>query len=96
MRCPPYVVSMRIVDEERTKFRLWFPFFILWPILLVFVLLTLVATLFADAASVISGHKRGYTRLLFGVLGVVGESRGTEVFVQDKSHRSRTVALTVR
>jgi len=96
MKCPPYAVSMRIVEEERTKFRLWFPLFILWPLVLVFLLLTLIATLFADAASMISGHRPGYTRLLFGVLGVVSETRGTEVFVQDRSKRSRTVAFTVR
>ena len=96
MKCPPYAVSMRIVEEERTKFRLWFPLFILWPLVLVFLLLTQIATLFADAASMISRHRPGYTRLLFGVLGVVSETRGTEVFVQDRSNRSRAVAFTVR
>lgn len=96
MRWPPYVVSMRVVEGERTKFRFWFPVFILWPLLAVFLLLTFIATLFADGASMATGHKPGYTRLLVGVLGVVGESRGTEVFVQDKNHKSRTVAFTVR
>jgi hypothetical protein len=96
MKYPPYLVSMRIVDEERTKFRLWLPLFILWPLLLVLLLLTLVATLLADLFSLISGHRPGYTRLLLGVLGVVGETRGTEVFIQDKSRHGRTVALTLR
>ncbi len=96
MKCPPYLVSMRIADGERTKFRLWLPFFILWPLLLVLILLTVIATLFADLFSLLSGHRPGYTRLLFGVLGVVNETRGTEVFIQDKSHHSRTVAFTLR
>ena len=34
-----------------------------------------------------------YTRLLVGVVGIVGETRGTEVFVQDRNH---TVALRLR
>jgi hypothetical protein len=95
MKCPPYLVKMRVEERQRIKFRLWLPVFILWPLLLVLLLLTLVATLFADLASLAAGHRPGYTRLLFGVLGVVGETRGTEVFIQDKSHASRTVAFTV-
>ena len=43
------------MEQERTKFRLWFPLFILWPLLAVFVLLTLVATLLADLFSLIAG-----------------------------------------
>ena len=96
MKCPPYAVSLRVVEQERTKFRLWFPLFILWPLLIVFVLLTVVATLVADLFSLVSWHKPGYTRFLFGVLGIVSETRGTEVFVQDRTHNCRTVALTLR
>lgn len=93
---PPYSVSMRVANEERTKFRLWFPLFLLWPLLLVFVLLTLIATLFADLFSLLTGHRPGYTRFLFGILGVMGHTRGTEVFIQDRSHNSRIVAFTLR
>lgn len=96
MRCLPYAVSMRIAEGERTKFRLWFPVVILWPLLLALLLLTLAATLFADAVTLLSRGKAGYTRLLFGCLGVVGETPGTEVFVQDKSNKNRTVAFTIR
>lgn len=93
---PPYLVRVRIAEQEGTKFRLWFPLFILWPVLLVLVLLTLAATLLADLLSLISLHKPGYTRFLFGVLGIVGETRGTEVLIEDRRHHSRTVALTLR
>jgi hypothetical protein len=44
----------------------------------------------------ISGQKHAYTRLVIGCLGVVGETRGTEVSIPDKDHPSRTVTLTVR
>ena len=39
------------------------------------------------------GRLGSYTRLIIGCLGVVGETRGVEVFVTDNS---RTVAFTVR
>ena len=96
MRVPPWLVSMRLAEGERTKFRFWFPLFLLWPLLLVFVMLTFIATLLADLFSLISGHKPGYTRFVLGVLGVVTQTRGTEVFVQDKSNHNRTVAFTLR
>jgi len=93
MKMPPYLVAMRIVEQERTKFRIWFPLFLLWPLLLPFVVLTLIATAAVDAVRFLAGQKGAYTRLLVGVLGIVGETRGTEVFIQDGDH---TVALRLR
>ncbi len=96
MRCPPYVVSMRVRENEQTKFRFWFPLFILWPLLLALVLLTLVATLLADLFTLISGRRPGYTRFALRVLGVVSETSGTEVMIRDREHFNRTVAFTLR
>ena len=96
MKCPPYALSLRVTERERTKFRLWFPLFILWPLLGVLLLLTVLAALIADLVSVLQWHRPGYTRFLFGVLGIVSETRGTEVFIQDRHHSFRTVALTLR
>lgn len=90
---PPYAVALRIVEQERTKFRIWFPLFLLWPLAIPFLILTFVATLLVDAFRLLSGQKGAYTRLAVGVLGVVGETRGVEVFIQDPA---RTVALTLR
>ena len=90
---PPYAVALRIVEQERTKFRIWFPLFLLWPLAIVFLALTFVATLVVDAFRLAAGQRGTYTRLLVGVLGVVGETRGVEVFIQDPA---RTVALTLR
>ena len=87
---------MRIEEEERTKFRLWFPLFMLWPLVLALLLLTLVVTLLVDLASLMSRGRPAYTRFALGVLGVIGETRGTEVFIQERRNRNRTVALTVR
>jgi hypothetical protein len=93
MRMPPYAVALRIVEQERTKFRIWFPLFLLWPLAVPFLILTFVATLLVDAFRLLSGQRGAYTRLLVGVLGVVGETRGVEVFIQDPA---RTVAFTLR
>ena len=82
-----------IVEQERTKFRIWFPLFLLWPLALPFVMLTFIATVVVDAFRLLAGQKGAYTRLVVGVLGVVGETRGVEVFIQDPAH---TVALTLR
>jgi hypothetical protein len=82
MKMPPYLVGMRIVAEGRTKFHFWFPLFLLWPVALPFV-----------ALSFLAGRKGTYTRLAIGALGIVGETRGTEVLVEDAT---RTVAFRLR
>jgi hypothetical protein len=93
MKLPPYAVALRIAEQERTKFRIWFPLFLLWPLAIPFLILTFTATLLVDAFYLLSGQRAAYTRLLVGVLGVVGETRGVEVLIQDPA---RTVALTLR
>ncbi len=93
MKMPPYLVAMRVVTEGRTKFRLWFPLFLLWPIALPFIVLTFLGTALVDGFNFVAGRKAAYTRLAVGVLGIVGETRGTEIFVEDAAH---TVAFRLR
>jgi len=93
MKVPPSLVAMRVVEQGRTKVSIWFPLFLLWPLLLVFLLLTLIASLVTDAVCLVAGRRHAYTSLVIGGLGVVGEARGVEVFVEDKH---RTVAMTLR
>ena len=90
MKIPPYAVALRIVEQGRTKFRIWFPLFLLWPLAVPLLVLTFMATLLVDAVRMLAGHRDSYTRLAVGVLEVVGETRGVEVFIQDKA---RTFAL---
>ena len=92
MRFPPCLVGVKIAEEERTRFRIWLPLFVLWPLLLALVLLALIGALFADGVLIIIGQKHGYSRLIFGCLEIMGASRGVEVSVRDKHH---TVAVTV-
>ena len=96
MKCPPYLVRMRVDEHERKKVNLWLPLFPLWPLLFVIIVLLVVAAILADLIGLLSWHKTGYTRFLLGILGLLGETRGTEVFVQDRAHAYRTVAFTLR
>ena len=90
MKIPPYAVALRIVEQGRTKFRIWFPLFLLWPLAVPLLILSFMATLLVDAVRMLAGHRDSYTRLAVGVLEVVGETRGVEVYIQDKA---RTFAL---
>ena len=96
MKCPPYLVRMRVDEHERKKVNLWLPLFLLWPLLFVIIVLLVVAAVLADLISLLSWHRTGYTRFLLGILGLLGETRGTEVLVQDRTHAYRTVAFTLR
>lgn len=93
MKLPPYLMAMRIVSDGRTKCHLWLPLFLLWPVALPFIVLTLLGTVIVDGFRLLAGHRGTYTRLAVGVLGIVGETRGTEIFVEDDAH---TVAFRLR
>ena len=93
MKIPPCLIALRVAEPERTKCRLWLPLFILWPLLLAVLVLVLIGSLIVDGVSLALGRRGSYTRLIIGCLGVIGETRGVEVFVTDKG---RTVAFTVR
>ncbi len=92
MKLPPCLVDVKIADEERTKFRMWLPLFILWPLMLALVLVALIVALLVDGVLITAGRRHGYLRLAVGCLEVMGASRGVEVSVRDKEH---TVAVTV-
>ena len=89
---PPYLISMRVTDQGRTKFRLWLPLCLLWLLVLPFFLLALVVTLLADLVTLPMGNRFGFTRLVFGVVEMLGAVRGTEVHVdnvRDPKHKRR-------
>lgn len=101
MKCPPYLVRLRIEEPDQTRLRLWLPLFLLWPLLLVLLAVAVVVTLLADLISLLTLHRPvytrlAYTRLLLGIVGLLGETRGTEVFIEDRDRTCRTVILTLR
>ncbi len=98
MRMPPYWLSVRVVDQGRTKFRLWLPLCLLWLLVLPFFALALVLTFIADLVTLPMGGGFKFTRLLFGLVGVLGAARGTEVQVdsRDPKHPQNSVAFTLK
>jgi hypothetical protein len=98
MRMPPYLISLRVTDQGRTKFRLWLPLFLLWLLLLPLFVLILVVALLVDLLTLAAGWRFNFTRFLFGVVGVMGAARGTVVQVNphDPRHQSQSVAFTLR
>ncbi|NLT34746.1 MAG: hypothetical protein GXX83_02455 [Gaiellales bacterium] len=90
---PPALVAVSIAEEGRTTFRMLFPLFLLWPLLLVLLLIMLLVLLVVDAVRLAVAERYSYTRLLWAGLKVVGETRGTEVSVRGNT---RTVGLAVR
>ncbi len=95
---PPSLVSLRVMDQGRTKFRLWLPLFLLWLVLLPLFVLVLVMTLLGDLLTLPLGNKFGFTRMVFGVLGVMSAARGTEVHIGavDRKNPNLSVAFTLR
>ena len=98
MRMPPYLISLRVTDQGHTKIRLWLPLFLLWLLLLPLFVLILVVALLADLVTLPTGNVFGFTRFLFGVLGILGATRGTQVQVNshDPKHARQSVAFTLR
>jgi hypothetical protein len=101
MRMPPYLISMRVIYQGRTKFRLWLPLFLLWLLLLPLFVLALVVTLLTDLFTLAIGWRFNSTRFLFRVIGLLGETRGTEVNIDsrdenDHGQKRTIVAFTLR
>jgi len=98
MKMPPYWMSLRVVDQGRTKFRMWLPLFLLWLLLLPLLLLALVVTLLLDLVYLLMGQdpRPGFTRFLFGVLSIMNATRGTEIRINDKKDARQSVVLTLR
>ena len=98
MKMPPYLISMRVMDQGRTKFRLWLPLCLLWLLVLPFFLLALVLTLLADLFTLPMGNRFGFTRLLMGLVETISAARGTEVHVDthNDGQKDTSIAFTLK
>ena len=98
MKMPPSLIAMRVTDQGRTKFRLWLPLFLLWILLLPLFLLALVVTFLVDLLTLAIGWRFLATRFLFGVVDLLGQTRGTEVTVdaKDPHHKTAVVTFTIK
>lgn len=98
MRMPPFWMSMRVTDQDHTKFRLWLPLCLLWLLVLPFFLLALVVTILADLITLPMGNRFGFTRLVLGVVAMLGAARGTEIHIDTRNpnHPRDSVAFTLK
>ncbi|HET6498501.1 MAG TPA: hypothetical protein VFH17_05585 [Coriobacteriia bacterium] len=77
---PPLVVDVCVRETGSRNFRIWLPFFLLWPVLLIVVGFALLVTALVDLALFISGARyHHYTLLVLGSLRVLASVRGTHV-----------------
>ena len=87
---------MRVTDQGRTRFALWLPVFLAWILLLPFFVLALVVTLLVDLLTLPIGWRFNLTRFLFGLVGLLGEIRGTEVTVDGVDPKNNNISLAFR
>ena len=86
MILPPLVIDVRVREEGKRGFRIWFPFVLLWPLLLILVGFALIVTLLVDLALAIVGARyHSYSLLLLGGLHLLAEARGTQARVMSEA-----------
>lgn len=79
---PPLVIDVRIKEAGSRGFRIWLPFFLLWPLLLPILALVLSFTILADFALIVAGSRYHHTTaLVLGALRLLSDLRGTNAHV---------------
>ena len=75
---PPLVIDVRVREPGARSYRIWLPFFLLWPILAIIVGFVLLVTLLVDIALFIVGARyHHYTLLVLTAMQLLGGVRGT-------------------
>jgi hypothetical protein len=81
----PYALDLRVEPSDGKRVHLWLPLFLLWPLLVVLALIGFVVTIVADVVIVLIGRGyQGYTVLLWGVLAMLGDTKGMVLRFSDK------------
>lgn len=77
---PPLVIDVRVREHNDKHFRIWLPFFLLWPLLFVIVGFVVLVTLLVDLALVVVGARyHRYTQLVLTTMQLLAQIRGTHV-----------------
>ncbi len=85
MILPPSVVYIKIKDENKKGFGCWFPFFLLWPIFLLLLIIVIPISVLIDLILWVIGRKyHHYTKLILYSLNLISESKGLQLNVNDK------------
>ncbi len=81
---PPYLVYLKIKDEDTRGFGMWLPVFLLWPLLLILYLFVLPFLLLADFCLYLARQPfHRFTRFVTEALMMLPETRGMAVSFQD-------------
>ena len=92
---PPWLIDVRIKEPGKKGFRIWVPFVVFWPLLLVLGLVALVVTVVVDFVLFIVGARyHHFTKLLLGVVQTFHECRGMRVDVQEANGEIVHVAIS--
>lgn len=85
---PPLVIDVRVREPGARGFRIWFPFFVLWPLLLVIIGFVLLVAALVDIALFVSGARyHHYSLLVLGTMRLLASVRGTHVTaLSDDNH----------
>jgi hypothetical protein len=93
MRLPPYLVYLKIKDEDSHGFGMWLPVFLLWPLVLILFLIVLPFLLLADFVLYLTNQAwQQVTTIVIAALMLLPETRGMAV---DIHHDNRAVKFTV-
>lgn len=80
----PMIIDVRVREEGNRGFRLWLPFFLLWPLVLPIFALAFMVSCVADLALIVAGARyHHYTALLLGTVRLFAEMRGTHAHIVD-------------
>ena len=83
---PPLVIDVRVREQGKRGFRIWFPFVILWPLLFLIVGFVLVISVLVDLALLMAGAEyHRYTVLVLSTMGLLAQVRGTHARINNRS-----------
>ena len=87
---PPSIIRLRIYEEGKRRFGLWFPLVILWPIIVVLPLALLPVIVIVELALHATRYRAPLTRMVFAYLHILSCLKGLKVHVQGKDSKSLT------
>jgi hypothetical protein len=84
MNMPPAILDLRVAPPDRRPVHVWLPLFLLWPLALIVIALALVVTVPVDFVLLVIGKEyHHYTILLLRACGVLCETHGMVIRVND-------------
>lgn len=81
---PPLSLWVHVESPEHRNVRIWLPLFLVWLLLVPVMVLAFAITIVVDIALYVVGRPyHRYTLLLLGILGLVSDTRGTVVRINN-------------